>query len=202
MKRIILQACCLLLFSWLFAHRASAQQADSVATLASRIDTLLKYKLPAGAHAGLCIYDLTAGRMLYEYQADKLSRPASTMKVMTAITALSQQGIDEPFRTELWTRGRIVGDTLKGDLYVVGGFDPELDETDLKELIGGLTKRGIRFALLGNGLVVGRHSFHLSALPFAADAQQRCAASHAAPCRTWPGGTSRMQSGFYLLYYR
>ena len=130
MKRIILQACCLLLFSWLFAHRASAQQADSVATLASRIDTLLKYKLPAGAHAGHCIYDLTAGRMLYEYQADKLSRPASTMKVMTAITALSQQGIDEPFRTELWTRGRIVGDTLKGDLYVVGGFDPELDEAD------------------------------------------------------------------------
>ncbi|WP_288180058.1 D-alanyl-D-alanine carboxypeptidase, partial [Bacteroides sp. CAG:633] len=152
MKRIILQACCLLLFSWLFAHRASAQQADSVATLASRIDTLLKYELPAGAHAGLCIYDLTAGRMLYEYQADKLSRPASTMKVMTAITALSQQGIDEPFRTELWTRGRIVGDTLKGDLYVVGGFDPELDETDLKELIGGLTKRGIRVL---DGRIVG-----------------------------------------------
>lgn len=152
MNRIILQACCLLLFSWLFAHRASAQQADSVATLASRIDSLLKYELPAGAHAGLCIYDLTAGRMLYEYQADKLSRPASTMKVMTAITALSQQGIDEPFRTELWTRGRIVGDTLKGDLYVVGGFDPELDETDLKELIGGLTKRGIRVL---DGRIVG-----------------------------------------------
>ncbi len=65
------------------------------------------------------------------------------MKVMTAITALSQPGAMEPFRTKLWTTGRVVGDTLKGDLYVVGGFDPEFDEDDLKELIGDLTKRGI-----------------------------------------------------------
>ncbi len=152
MNRIVLQTCCLLLFFRLFPCLASAQQADSVAALASRIDTLLKYGLPAGANAGLCIYDLTAGRTLYEYQADKLSRPASTMKLMTAITALSQQGIGEPFRTELWTCGRIVGDTLKGDLYAVGGFDPELDEAGLKELIGGLTEKGIRVL---DGRIVG-----------------------------------------------
>ncbi len=125
-------------------------QADSL--LRARIDTLVKYDLPPGGNAGICIYDLTAGRTLYEYQADKLSRPASTMKVMTAITALSQPGAMEPFRTELWTTGRVVGDTLKGDLYVVGGFDPEFDEDDLKELIGDLTKRGIRVV---DGDIVG-----------------------------------------------
>lgn len=125
-------------------------QADSL--LRARIDTLVKYDMPPGGNAGICIYDLTAGRMLYEYQADKLSRPASTMKVMTAITALSQPGAMEPFRTELWTTGRVVGDTLQGDLYVVGGFDPEFDEDDLKELIGDLTKRGIRVV---DGDIVG-----------------------------------------------
>ena len=125
-------------------------QADSL--LRARIDTIVKHDLPLGGNAGICIYDLTAGRTLYEHQADKLSRPASTMKVMTAITALSQPGAMEPFRTELWTTGRVVGDTLKGDLYVVGGFDPEFDTDDLEELISGLTKRGIRVV---DGRIVG-----------------------------------------------
>lgn len=125
-------------------------QADSL--LHARIDTIVKHDLPLGGNAGICIYDLTAGRILYEYQADKLSRPASTMKVMTAITALSQPGAMESFRTELWTTGRVVGDTLKGDLYVVGGFDPEFDTDDLEELIGGLTRRGIRVV---DGRIVG-----------------------------------------------
>ena len=125
-------------------------QADSL--LRARIDTIVKHELPLGGNAGICIYDLTAGRTLYEHQADKLSRPASTMKVMTAITTLAQPGAMEPFRTELWTTGRVVGDTLKGDLYVVGGFDPEFDTDDLEELIGGLTKRGIRVV---DGRIVG-----------------------------------------------
>lgn len=125
-------------------------QADSL--LHARIDTIVKHDLPLGGNAGICIYDLTAGRILYEYQADKLSRPASTMKVMTAITALSQPGAMESFRTELWTTGRVVGDTLKGDLYVVGGFDPEFDTDDLEELISGLTRRGIRVV---DGRIVG-----------------------------------------------
>lgn len=125
-------------------------QADSL--LRARIDTIVKHDLPLGGNAGICIYDLTAGRTLYEYQADKLSRPASTMKVMTAITTLAQPGAMEPFRTELWTTGRVVGDTLKGDLYVVGSFDPEFDTDDLEELIGGLTKRGIRVV---DGRIVG-----------------------------------------------
>lgn len=125
-------------------------QADSL--LRARLDTLVKHNLPRGAAAGICIYDLSAGRTLYEHQADKLSRPASTMKVMTAITALAQPGAMEPFRTELWTTGRVAGDTLRGDLYVVGGFDPEFDTDDLEELIGGLTRRGIRVV---DGRIVG-----------------------------------------------
>ena len=125
-------------------------QVDSL--LRARIDTIVKHELPLGGNAGICIYDLTAGRTLYEHQADKLSRPASTMKVMTAITTLAQPGAMEPFRTELWTTGRVVGDTLKGDLYVVGGFDPEFDTDDLEELIGSLTRRGIRVV---DGRIVG-----------------------------------------------
>lgn len=146
----------ILLFSLLLLTSLCGLQGQNLlptdSLLRARIDTIVKHDLPLGAVAGICIYDLTAGRMLYEHQADKLSRPASTMKVMTAITTLAQPGAMEPFRTELWTTGRVAGDTLRGDLYVVGGFDPEFDTDDLEELIGGLTRRGIRVV---DGRIVG-----------------------------------------------
>lgn len=124
---------CLPRFSW-----AVEESGDSL--LAARLDSLIAHRLPKGSDVGLSVYDLTAGRMLYEHQADRLSRPASTMKLVTAITALSQPEFDEPFRTEVWARGRIVADTLYGDLYVVGGFDPEFTDENLDSLVAAVAR--------------------------------------------------------------
>ncbi len=96
---------------------------------------MIAHELPAGSHVGIAVYDLTAGEMIYSYQADKLSRPASTMKLLTAITALSRPEADEPFRTEVWYKGEIAADTLHGDLYVIGGYDPELDDEAMDSLV-------------------------------------------------------------------
>lgn len=109
-------------------------------SLSSQLDTLIKYRLPAGSNVSVSVYDLTANKALYGYQADKLSRPASTMKLLTTITALSRPGANEPFRTEVWYKGTIERDTLKGDIYVVGGFDPEFDD----EALDSLTSRVAR----------------------------------------------------------
>lgn len=57
------------------------------------------------------------------------------MKLLTAITALSRSDADEPFRTEVWYKGTIEHDTLRGDLYVIGGFDPEFDEHSMDSLV-------------------------------------------------------------------
>ena len=100
-----------------------------------RIEAWIRGSLPEGSDTGICVYDLTAGCPLYAYHADRLSRPASTMKLLTAITALSLPGADEPFRTEVWYRGSIEQDTLRGDVYVVGGFDPEFTEACLDTLV-------------------------------------------------------------------
>ena len=51
----------------------------------SQIDSLIKKMLPEASEVGISVYDLTAKRPLYSYRADKLSRPASTMKLLTAI---------------------------------------------------------------------------------------------------------------------
>ena len=105
--------------------------------LSSRINSLLK-TLPEGSEVGISVYDLTDKKPLYTYRDTKLSRPASTMKLLTAITALSRSDADEPFRTEVWYNGVIEHDTLRGDLYVVGGFDPEFDELSMDTLVDAI----------------------------------------------------------------
>lgn len=119
--------------------------------LSSRINSLLK-TLPEGSEVGISVYDLTAKKSLYTHRDTKLSRPASTMKLLTAITALSRADADEPFRTEVWYRGTIEQDTLQGDLYVIGGFDPEFDEFSMDTLINHIT--GFPFSVI-SGKVYG-----------------------------------------------
>ena len=150
MNRLLLQTgidVCLCLFTCISVFAANT---DSL--LKVRIDTLLADKMPRGAEAGICIYDLSKGHTLYEYRADKLSRPASTMKLMTAITALATPGANRPFRTKLCTDGMLRGDTLKGNLYAVGDMDPEFDEDAMEELVAKLKEQGIRVV---EGHIVG-----------------------------------------------
>lgn len=132
----------LLILAW-FSTSAFAQgkKTDAGAgLLQSRLDTLIKYKLPKGSNVAISVYDLSANKPLYAYQADKLSRPASTMKLLTTIAALSRPEADEPFCTEVWYKGVIEADTLRGDLYVVGGFDPEFDDEALDSLVSAVAR--------------------------------------------------------------
>lgn len=122
------------------------------AGFSSRIDSLIRKVLPAGSEVGISVYDLTARRPLYSYRDRKLSRPASTMKLLTTITALARPDANEPFRTEVWYKGAIESDTLHGDLYIIGGFDPELDDEGLSALVEGVA--AFPFSVL-NGRVLG-----------------------------------------------
>ncbi len=139
MKRILLPLLLSICLLPLFAQ--NADNADNRAgTLSARLDTLIACKLPAGSNVAISVYDLTDGKPLYGYQADKLSRPASTMKLLTTITALARPEADEPFRTEVWYQGTIEQDTLQGDVYVIGGFDPEFDEEALDSLVAAVAR--------------------------------------------------------------
>lgn len=135
MKKYLLS----LALSLLFIPVTVWGQNTVVKDLSSRLDTLIKYQLPVGSNVGISIYDLTDEKPLYTYQADKLSRPASTMKLLTTITALAHPDADDPFKTEVWYQGVIEQDTLKGDLYVVGGYDPEFDDEALDSLVNAVS---------------------------------------------------------------
>jgi len=65
------------------------------------------------------------------------------MKVVTAITALDCLGKDYMFRTMLYYTGTIKGDTLNGDLYCVGGFDPAFSTEDMNAFVECIQREGI-----------------------------------------------------------
>lgn len=131
---------CLALWSSSWQTAKGQQTTDSIPAL---LDSLVEYKLPIEANAGIYVYDLTADKQIYSFQAEKLCRPASNMKILTAITALSKEETKESFKTEIWYTGDIINKTLKGDLYVVGGFDPEFDD-DAMERITEAVSQSVR----------------------------------------------------------
>lgn len=97
------------------------------------------------SEVGISVYDLTAGKPVYTHQDKKLYRPASIEKIITTVTALARLGTGFKFQTGLAYTGTITRDSvLYGDLYVVGGFDPEFMEDDLGRFTKSVYNAGIR----------------------------------------------------------
>lgn len=112
-------------------------------SLCKGLDTLLTDELLTTSQLGLCVFDLTADEPLYAFQARQRMRPASTEKIVTAVTALSELGSGCRFTTSLRNTGKVEGRVLWGDLYVVGGFDPWFGEEDMEYLCRAVKTLGI-----------------------------------------------------------
>ena len=134
-------------FGWLSMMAAAqvASDSDSVAaTLSERLDSLLLDPMFETSQVGLMVYDLTADSALYAYNHRQLLRPASTMKLVTSITALDCLGPRHQYVTRLYYTGVISDSTLTGDLYCVGGFDPMLTIDDVATFAEQLQCLGVR----------------------------------------------------------
>ncbi len=145
-----------LLLLWVLMLPANAQtdsltvKNDSVLTLPwpqslqANIDTLLTdHPLFDISQVGFMIYDLTADSVLYQYNHRHTLRPASNMKLVTAIAALDRLGAKHQLRTSLYYTGVRDSCTLRGDLYCVGGMDPLFDADDLEAFVEGVRRLGI-----------------------------------------------------------
>ena len=132
MKKILLMAMLALL-----SASAVAQQ------LKQRLDSLFCDPLLETSQMGVMIWDLEADTMVYGREQRQLMRPASTMKVLTAVTAIDVLGSDYTLSTSLYLHGEIIGRTLVGDLYCVGGMDPMFDTDDMEALVANVRRLGI-----------------------------------------------------------
>ena len=112
-------------------------------SLAIRLDSLLQHPMFQTSQVGLMVYDLTADSVRYEYNSRQTMRPASTMKVVTAITALDHLGGDYQLRTRLYYTGMLEDSTLHGDIYCVGGFDPMVEPLDIRAFAQSIRDLGV-----------------------------------------------------------
>jgi D-alanyl-D-alanine carboxypeptidase/D-alanyl-D-alanine-endopeptidase (penicillin-binding protein 4) len=118
----------------------SAAPASAVdqSTLISRLQA---YSAKMGVHSGAYVVDITAGIQLFAKRADTLLVPASNEKLFTTATALQAFGPTGTLRTTLRIGNSTRIDTdgvVHGDLYLVGGGDPSLNDTTLNSLISKL----------------------------------------------------------------
>ena len=109
----------------------------------TRLDSLMTDPLLERTQLGLMVYDLSADSALYCYGAQQTLRPASTMKLLTSVTALDLLGSGYAYRTCLYYKGTIAQGVLTGDVWLVGGMDPLFDMTDMRIFAETLHRVGV-----------------------------------------------------------
>lgn len=107
------------------------------------IDRLLEVDMFQTSQVGLMVYDLTADSVIYRHNERQMMRPASTMKLLTAIAAIDRLGGSYQTKTELCYTGHIANHTLEGDIYCVGGMDPLFNADDMSAFVESIRKMGV-----------------------------------------------------------
>ncbi len=129
--------------SSLASPQAQASGAISRSQLRSKLNKLAK---AAPSSSGVYVYDTAArGRPeLYGSKEGKRRKLASNTKLFTTATALDRLGAGGRIETVVRARGNINGNgKLRGDLYLVGGGDPTLDDDGVDSLARQVAAAGV-----------------------------------------------------------
>ena len=116
---------------------------EAVQRLQAKIETTLNDPLLASSNVGMKVVSLVTGEVLYEKDAEKLYHPASTMKLITAATALVKLGPNYRFHTTLHA-DRLEGRQVLGNIYLKGGGDPVFDSDDLEKMVERLVEMDVK----------------------------------------------------------
>lgn len=89
-----------------------------------------------GKNVSAQIFNLSQGKNILSVNADAPLNPASSVKLLTAYTALTKLGIHYSFKTSFYH-------SKKGDLCVKGGGDPSFVMEDLYLVVEALKRKGV-----------------------------------------------------------
>ena len=98
----------------------------------------------AAPRTGYILIDANSGKQLAAQSQNTGFMPASTMKLVTILSALDRLGPEHRFETSLSASGKIKGSVLQGDLVLQGNGDVELDLNDLMRMGLALRQLGVR----------------------------------------------------------
>ena len=122
----------------------SAAVAGPVASLETELSEIGEDKLFDRATVALQVVDLASGEEVFARNADLRMSPASTVKVLTAATALKSLGPAYRFTTRIAADARPDQDgVVHGDVFVRGGGDPTLVVEKLWKLVLDLQHSGV-----------------------------------------------------------
>ncbi|HET9621146.1 MAG TPA: D-alanyl-D-alanine carboxypeptidase/D-alanyl-D-alanine-endopeptidase [Kofleriaceae bacterium] len=118
---------------------------------ARQIEGLLRGPLRAGT-TGLFVADARTGEALFAVNADDPLNPASNVKMISTATALELLGADFKYPTRVLGATPAAG-VVRGDVYLLGSYDPTLTLGDLDQIAAAIAARGV--TEIDGGIVVG-----------------------------------------------
>src|SRR5690606_36215687 len=125
------------------AYAAPAKVPGS-AELSGTIERIIDSTPLGESRIGVLVWDLEAGRPVYEQNADELLNPASNAKLLTSVAALARLGPGYRYPTELFVDAPPAGGVVKGRLYLRGKGDPSLDTQRLHRIVRSLKHLGLK----------------------------------------------------------
>lgn len=150
-----------LVLTALLAGPAVLRARPAVPALAEQLPRLLAGSGLPAASLGLSVCDIDSGRPLAALHAEHAFVLASTAKIVTSLAALDLLGPQWRWRTHAFATGPVQRGRLLGDLLIVGGGDPSLTRSGLRDWLDGVHRGGLHD--IGGDLVIDRSAFHLQA---------------------------------------
>ncbi len=131
-------------------NRLTKDEPEETVTEDIPIDSLLTERLASYVSSarrtgsvGIYVWDETAGKEVFAYNADSLMRPASNLKMLTCIAALRRLGPNYCFESGSYMRGTMQDSTLNGDIAFKFDFDPWFDSNSMRRLANAFRSLGI-----------------------------------------------------------
>jgi len=114
----------------LSAQSPGPARSRSLDQLQHDVDAILDSPLLARGFWGVVIKPTDRDETWYTRNGAKLMMPASSLKVVTLAAAAEKLGWEYRYETKVFAIGTVSGGVLHGDLVVVGGGDPSIDDWD------------------------------------------------------------------------
>jgi D-alanyl-D-alanine carboxypeptidase/D-alanyl-D-alanine-endopeptidase (penicillin-binding protein 4) len=125
--------------------------------LSARLDAALRSRALRDARIGVLVVAQQDGRVLYERGSDRALVPASNLKILTAIAALSAFGPAHRFVTEIFAGAPLGAEGSVDVLAIRGSGDPALTSEQYWRLAADLRLLGVRS--VRNGLLLDASAF-------------------------------------------
>jgi D-alanyl-D-alanine carboxypeptidase/D-alanyl-D-alanine-endopeptidase (penicillin-binding protein 4) len=134
------------------AHASESSDSSFKDALQKRLSFVFNDEKLKKTSMGVEVYSLSRQESLFKLNADLPLSPASTIKLLTAATALKKLGPDFVYKTQVYADGPIQNGVLKGNLFIKASGDPSLVTERMYLLVDDIMRTELR-AVTGNIVV-------------------------------------------------